>query len=346
MSSKNYVSLFGMLGVVVLVVGNCGCGGGTSSTSPPVTVTVVGPSDTLNTGSSFTLTATVHNASNSAVTWSVVEAGGGSVTAAGVYTAPATPGTYTVKATSQSDPSVSGTAPARVVIPVGHIAGYDVGVDYHAYGANFDQTAFVTIYNQPQVRQAVRTQLQGMADRGATFLHTSIWFVTTPGTTDFGETWRATFPITDQEAANLHAYAQDVAAVQGSGGNRLRLDIALEWLRASDYTIGSPSTGLGYTPIPAAEFISNIETTTDKVLAAVSNVTRPDGVRAVDTIYFDDEVMIGAKANEDWFLSTNYPRFVSVVSQAGIRPTVYFDSDFSQNAVLDDGWIDPLYPIL
>jgi hypothetical protein len=43
MSSKNYVSLFGMLGVVVLVVSNFGCGGGTSSTSPPVTVTVVVP---------------------------------------------------------------------------------------------------------------------------------------------------------------------------------------------------------------------------------------------------------------------------------------------------------------
>src|ERR1700674_2275450 len=132
---------------VLLFAAAClsGCGGGRavvppSPPTPPVTVTVVGPSVVLNTGSSFTLTATVHNASNNAVTWSVVEAGGGSITAAGVYTAPATPGTYTVKATSQSDPSASGTAPARVVIPVGHIPGYDVGVDYHASGDNFDQT--------------------------------------------------------------------------------------------------------------------------------------------------------------------------------------------------------------
>jgi hypothetical protein len=342
---------------VILIAAAClsGCGGGSavippSPPTPPVTVTVVGPSAVLNTGSSFTLTATVDNALDSAVTWSVVEAGGGSITAAGVYTAPATPGTYIVKATSQSDPSASGTAPARVVIPVVHIPGYDVGVDYHAYGANFAQTAFLTIYNQPQVRQAVQTQLQGMADRGATFLHTSIWPVTTPGTTNFGETWRATFPITDQEAANLRAYAQDVAAVQGAGGNRLRLDIALLWLGASDYTIGSPTTGLGYTPIPAAEFIANIETTTDKVLAAVADVTRPDGARVLDTIFFDAELAVGDtsnnKPNEEWFLSTNYPRFVSVVSQTGIKPAVYFDSDFSQNAVLDNGWIDPLYPIL
>jgi hypothetical protein len=163
------------------------------------------------------------------------------------------PGTYTVKATSESDPMASGKAPVPVVIPVVHIPGYDVGVDYHAYGVNFGQTAFLTIYNQPQVRQTVRTQLQGMADRGATFMHTSIWFVTTPGTSNLGETWRATFPITDQEAANLRAYAQDVAAVKGAGGNRLRLDVALMWIGASDYTIGSPTTGLGYTPIPAAQ---------------------------------------------------------------------------------------------
>jgi hypothetical protein len=91
---------------VVLFAAAClsGCGGGGMAAPPPklVTVTVVGPSAVLNTGSSFTLTATVHNASNSAVTWSVVEAGGGSITAAGVYTAPAIPGTYTVKATSNS----------------------------------------------------------------------------------------------------------------------------------------------------------------------------------------------------------------------------------------------------
>jgi hypothetical protein len=329
-----------------------GCGGG-SATAPPlpaVTVTVVGPSAVLNTGSSFTLTATVHNTSNSAVTWSIVQAGGGSITAAGVYTAPATPGTYTVKATSQSDPSASGAAPARVVIPVGHIAGYDVGVDYHAYGVNFDQTAFLTIYNQPQVRQTVQAQLQGMADRGATFIHTHIWPVTTPGTNNFGETWRGTFPMIDQEAANLRAYAQDVAAVQGAGGNRLRLNITFNWIGASDYSIGSPTTTLGYSYLSPAEYISNIETETDRVLAAVADVIRPDGIRVVDTIYFDAEITIGDisnnRPNGEWFLSTNYARFVSVVSQTGIKPAVYFSSDFSQNAVFDDGWIDPLYPIL
>jgi len=44
----------------------------------------------------------------------------------------------------------------------------------------------------------------------------------------------------------------------------------------------------------------------------------------VDTIYLEGEVMIGAKANQDWFLINHYPRFVSRVAAAGFKPAVYF----------------------
>jgi hypothetical protein len=221
-----------------------------------------------------------------------------------------------------------------------------VGVDYHAYGPDFLHTAFITIYDQANVRQMVRTQLQGMADRGATVISTRIWFVTEPGTSNFGETWRATFPMTDQEAANLHTYAQDVAAMQGSGGNRLRLDLCFLWLGAADYTMGTPSTGLGFTPISGAVFTSRLQTTTDKVLAAVTGVNRPDGVPIVDIIYLNGEVMVGAKTNEDWFMTTHYPRFVSVVKQAGFTPAVYFIVADTESDVLQNNYVDAQYPIL
>ena len=318
----------------------------------PVTVSVSGLSTPLNTGASRTFTASVGNSSNQGVTWSVVEAGGGSITQGGVYTAPATPGTYTVKAIAQSDSSASGTAPVPVVIPEGHIAGYDVGVDYHATGSDFLHTAFITIYDQPSVRQLVGTQLQGMADRGATIISTRIWFVTEPGTTNFGETWRATFPMTDQEQANLRTYAQDVAEIQGSGGNRLRLNLCLLWLGAADYTMGSPSTVLGFTPVTSAVYTSRVQTTTDKVLAAVTGVNRPDGVPVVDIIYINGEVMIAApgetppKANEDWFMTTHYPRFVNVVKAAGFTPSVYFNISDTQADYLNPGYMDVTYPVL
>jgi hypothetical protein len=79
-------------------------------------------------------------------------------------------------------------------------------------------------------------------------------------------------------------------------------------------------------------------------------VIRPDGIRVVDTIFFDVEVTVGNtdnnRPNAEWFLITNYPHFFSVASAQGIRPTVYFGADGAQAAVLDDTWIDPNYSIL
>lgn len=336
--------------IVVLAVCLAGCsggsGGGVVPPPPAVTVSVSGVSTPLNTGADRTFTAQVTGASNNAVTWSVVENGGGTINQAGVYTAPALPGTYTVKAVAQANTSASGKAAVPVIIPEGSIPGYSVGVDYHAYGTDFLHTAFITIYNQSSVRQSVRTQLQAIADRGATTISTRIWFVTEPGTTNFGETWRATFPMTDQEESNLRAYAQDVAAIRGSGGNRLRLDICLLWLGAADYTMGTPATGLGFTPITGAVFTSRLQTTTDKVLTAVTGVNRPDGTPVVDIIYLNGEVMVGAKANEDWFMTTHYPRFVSVVTKAGFTPAVYFIVADTQDHVLQNDYVDAVYPIL
>jgi hypothetical protein len=336
--------------IVALAVCMAGCSGGNAgSVTPPepnVTVTVSGSSALLNAGADRTFTATVNGTSNTAVNWSVVEAGGGSISQAGVYTAPAVPGTYTVKAISKANSTASGKAQVPVILLEGNVPGYSVGVDYHAYDTDFLHTAFITIYNQASVRQTVRKQLQAIADRGASTISTRIWFVTEPGTTNFGDTWRATFPMTDQEQSNLHTYAQDVAAVQGVGGNRLRLDICLLWLGAADYTMGTPSSGLGFTPITGAVFTSRLQTTTDKVIAAVTGVSRPDGVPVVDIIYLNGEVMIGAKANEDWFMTTHYPRFVSVVTKAGFTPAVYFIVADTQDDVLQNDYVDVVYPIL
>jgi hypothetical protein len=329
----------------------CGCGSGNTEPPPPPpaepSVVVNGSSDILATGGSRLFNATVLNSANQGVTWSVVEANGGTIAADGTYTAPALPGTFTVQAVSQADSSASGTKSVPVVIPVGHIPGYDVGVDYHATGSDFLHTAFITQYQLPTVRQAVLTQLQGMADRGATVISTQIWFVTEPGGDNQGETWRATFPMAAQEATNLHSYAQDVAKIIGAGGNRPRLDIGLFWLGAADYTIGNPTDGLGYTPVTAAEFTRRVEATTDSVLNAISGVMRPDGLPVVDTIYLLSELQIGAVANQEWFMTTHYPRFVSRVSAAGFKPAVYFITATSANdQPLVPGYVDADFPIL
>jgi hypothetical protein len=223
---------------------------------------------------------------------------------------------------------------------------YEVGVNYHSTGSDFLQTSFLTRYHLSGVRDTVRSQLQDMANRGASVIKHSIWMVTSPGGADFGETWRSHFPLSSQEATNLRTFAQDVAAVRASDGRRLRLDLMLGWLGAADFTRGAPSTGLGWENLSAAEFTSRVNQTIQSVVNAVSNVLRPDGRRVVDAIYLNGEVMIGAKANEDWFLTTHYPGFVQTVSNAGFQPSLYFLAAASEAEVLDNGFVDSTYPVL
>jgi glucuronoarabinoxylan endo-1,4-beta-xylanase len=92
-----------------------------SNDAPPpaaVTVTVSPASKSLTTSQTAQLTATVTGSSNTAVTWTVQEGtGGGSVSASGLYTAPASAGTFHVVATSQADTSKSATATVTVTAP-------------------------------------------------------------------------------------------------------------------------------------------------------------------------------------------------------------------------------------
>ena len=341
------------------------CGGGGGNTSPPppppaIAVSVSPTVATVQTGNTVRLTGTASNdASNSGISWSVScsVAQCGSVSpattpsgTATVYTAPATIAAnvnITVTAASVADQSKASSA---TVIPVGFIPGYDVGVDYHAYGTDMNTTAFVTLYNQPQVRQTVQGQLQGMADRGATRIQTTLWFVIGAIDPDPNQSWQAHIPISAQETSNLRAYAQDVAAIRGASGNRLRLTLSLAWLGAADYRIGSPTTTLGYDHLTAAQFTANAQATIDSVLAAISGINRPDGVPIVDSIIFDS-FPFGDQPNDntpngEWWLLTHYPYFVSHAMQQGFNPTFEFQADGTQAEALDNSWIDPNYPIL
>jgi hypothetical protein len=100
-----------ILGIVSLVF-LAGCGGGTV-----VTVAILPPSTTLEQGGTRNFTATVMGSSNTAVNWSVQEGTtGGSITNAGLYTAPNAAGSFHVVATSQADTTKSATANVNVQV--------------------------------------------------------------------------------------------------------------------------------------------------------------------------------------------------------------------------------------
>jgi hypothetical protein len=86
-------------------------------TAPPppgaVAISISPTTATLDACKRQVFTATVSNTSNTSVTWTVVEAGGGTVTN-GAYLAPSVAGTYQVKVASQADPSRTATATVTV----------------------------------------------------------------------------------------------------------------------------------------------------------------------------------------------------------------------------------------
>lgn len=95
----------GLLAVAILAVA---CG-------EDVTITLDPTSKSLLPGESATFTATVSGTDDTSVTWSVKQgAAGGTVTADGVYTAPARSGQFQVVATSVADPEKSATATVSV----------------------------------------------------------------------------------------------------------------------------------------------------------------------------------------------------------------------------------------
>lgn len=80
-----------------------------------VDVSVTPATITLTVGASHQFAATVSSHTNTAVTWSVTEADGGTISATGVYVAPPTPGVYHVQAASVARPASSATATVTVV---------------------------------------------------------------------------------------------------------------------------------------------------------------------------------------------------------------------------------------
>lgn len=83
---------------------------------PPATVSIaVSPvSGNVDACQTLQLIATVNGASDASVTWALQESAGGTVSASGLYTAPAAGGTYHAVATSHADPTKSAVATVTV----------------------------------------------------------------------------------------------------------------------------------------------------------------------------------------------------------------------------------------
>ncbi len=224
--------------------------------------------------------------------------------------------------------------------------GYQVGVNYHSTGSDFDTTSFIKNYHTPATRALVLSQLQSMADSGAEIIKTSLWMVQTPETYSSTGTWKLGFPYTTQDLANIKTYSQDVANIVASDGHRLNLQYTMLWLGCADY-VSMSNSALPFCNYSWATFITKGKQAVDDLLNTVSTVTRPDGVKVVKKVYLEGEVMIGAKANQDKFLIDLYPYFLNKASQVGVNGSLYFLVAASEGEILNnEAWTDPDYPAI
>lgn len=101
---------------LVLFAALSGCGPASVSpgASQGVEVSVSPRTAQAAPGASIGFSATVTGTADTTVAWTVQEAGGGSISGVGLYTAPGSTGTYHVVATSHADASVSGSATVTV----------------------------------------------------------------------------------------------------------------------------------------------------------------------------------------------------------------------------------------
>lgn len=111
---------------------------GCSTVAPAIVVEVCPSTDSVPTGGTETLVATLGNTSNTTVTWQVNGIAGGNatvgtITAAGVYTAPASvpsPSTVTITAIAEADGTSSASAQLTVTAPPGSGGGGGGAIDW------------------------------------------------------------------------------------------------------------------------------------------------------------------------------------------------------------------------
>src|SRR6218665_1334236 len=133
--------------------------------TPAVVATITPASPTVGTAGSIAFTAQVTGASDTSVTWSLKEGdAAGSLTAAGVYTAPGTPGPFTVVATSVADPSRSASTQVKVEA---------VAVSVKPNGTTVDQGAVVEF--SADVTGASNTGVTWSVEGGGTITSSGIY---------------------------------------------------------------------------------------------------------------------------------------------------------------------------
>jgi RHS repeat-associated protein len=161
----------------------------TVTLSLPVVVSMGPANATLYANQTQQFVASVSNATNQAVVWSIAPAGVGAISAAGIYTAPssiATQQTVTILATSQANPAASASATVTLVPPI-------------------------AVSLTPQTATLYANQHQGFSATVINTPNTAITWSVTPtgaGSIDASGTYTAPASISTQQNVTITAMSQ------------------------------------------------------------------------------------------------------------------------------------------
>lgn len=164
----------------------------TVTPTPSVTVAVSPVSTSVTAGGSATFSAVVTGSTDTAVTWSVQETTGcGSITQAGVYTAPAGVATCHVAATSRADATKTGVATVTV-ISAGAVArpSWNTGIGFFTLNGKLYDTNGVEFF--PMGFNAAHFDSSwascatncGFSNAGANAMRVFVWDFSWPGVTE------------------------------------------------------------------------------------------------------------------------------------------------------------------
>jgi len=148
--------------VLVMGLAGCGGGGGTGGGSPGITVNISPKTAFVTQDSTLQFNATVGGTTNTGVTWSV-EGGVGSISSGGLFTAPHTPGTYSVTVTTKATPVASDTATVTVAAATpATLAWRGVNLSGAEFGFDVIPGTYGTNYIYPSANEAAYFKNKGM----------------------------------------------------------------------------------------------------------------------------------------------------------------------------------------
>jgi len=240
--------------------------------NPVVAVSVSPEGITLVTGAQQQLEAAVTGTANTAVTWTTT---GGNITQDGLYTAPGTPGTYYVTATSIADPSKSDT----VAITVNPVVIVSVSPDSVALytGAQQQFDAIVTGTSNT----AVTWEATG-GSINSNGLYTApgpgTYYVTATSVEDPSKSSTAEVVVTSPPPTDITisptAVTLDYGETQQFTADLVNLDPGVTW-KVDEGTAGGTitSTGLYTAPTSAGTYHVIVTSTDDPTKTATATIT-------------------------------------------------------------------------